>query len=48
MCIRDRSKIDNTMAEEAKVAFSFATKLFQDLTELNIEYYLEQPNTVSK
>ena len=43
-----RSKIDNTMAEEAKVAFSFATKLFQDLTELNIEYYLEQPNTVSK
>ena len=43
-----RSKIDNSMAEEAKIAFAFATKLFQELTELEVEYYLEESHTVSK
>ena len=35
-----RSKIDDTMVQEAKIAFNFATKLFQELTELDIEYFV--------
>ena len=29
------------MEKEAKIAFDFATKLFQELTELDIEYFVE-------
>ena len=36
-----RSKIDDSMEKEAKIAFDFATKLFQELTELDIEYFVE-------
>lgn len=38
-----RAKTNDTMADEAKWAFDSATKLFQDLMEIeNIEHYLEQ------
>jgi heme oxygenase len=30
---RIREKLDDSMAEEAKIAFDFATKLFKQLTE---------------
>ena len=36
-----RAKIDNTMVDEAKTAFSFATQLFQDLIELKHEHFVE-------
>lgn len=36
-----RTKINDNMAEEAKFVFSSATKLFQELMELDIEHYLE-------
>jgi len=39
---RIRSKTHDGLAEEAKWAFSSATKLFQDLMELDIEHYMEQ------
>ena len=39
---RIRSKTHDGLAEEAKWAFSSATKLFQDLMELVIEHYMEQ------
>ena len=36
-----RSKTNDDMAEEAKWMFDSATKLFQDLMELDIEHYLD-------
>jgi heme oxygenase len=35
-------KTDDSMANEARICFSFATKLFQDLMELDCERYLER------
>lgn len=37
-----RERINDDMAEEAKWVFESATKLFQELMELDIEHYLEQ------
>ena len=37
-----RAKTDDDMADEAKFVFESATKLFQDLMELDIEHYMEQ------
>ena len=37
-----RAKTNDDMADEAKFVFESATKLFQDLMELDIEHYLEQ------
>ena len=37
-----RSKIDDSMADEAKFVFESSTKLFKELMELDIEHYLEQ------
>lgn len=34
-----RAKTDDSMADEAKNCFSFATKLFQDLMEVDCEFY---------
>jgi heme oxygenase len=39
---RIRAKTHDGMAEEARWAFSSATKLFQDLMEIDCERYLEQ------
>jgi len=36
-----RAKTNDDMAEEAKFVFDSATKLFQDLMEVDIEHYLE-------
>lgn len=36
-----REKTDNSMAEEARTCFTFATRLFQDLMEIDCERYLE-------
>lgn len=36
-----RAKTNDNMAEEAKFVFESATKLFQELMELDIEHYLE-------
>jgi len=36
-----RAKTDDSMADEARLCFSFATKTFQDLMELDCEHYLE-------
>jgi len=36
-----RTKTNDSMAEEAKWVFESATKLFQELMELDIEHYLE-------
>ena len=38
--IRDRTNDD--MVDEAKFAFESATKVFQEMMELDIEHYLEQ------
>ena len=35
-----RSKIDDSMADEAKFVFESSTKLFKELMELDIERYL--------
>lgn len=40
--IRDRT--DDSMAEEARNCFSYASRLFQDLMELDCERYLEHPD----
>jgi len=37
-----RQKTDDSMADEARICFTFATKLFQDLMELDCERYLER------
>ncbi len=37
-----RSRTNDDMAEEAKFAFESATKVFQQMMELDIEHYLEQ------
>ena len=37
-----RAKTNDDMADEAKFVFESATKLFQDLMELDIEHYMEQ------
>jgi len=37
-----RAKTNDNMAEEAMFVFTSATKLFQELMELDIEHYLEQ------
>ena len=39
---RIRERINDDMADEAKWVFESATKLFQELMELDIEHYLEQ------
>jgi len=39
-----RSKISDTMAEEAKWVFESSTELFQDLIKLNVENYIEESN----
>jgi len=39
-----RAKTDDSMADEAQTCFTFATRLFQDLMELNCERYLEHAN----
>lgn len=39
---RIRELLDDSMADEAKVCFDFATKLFKNLSEIEIEPYLEQ------
>jgi heme oxygenase len=39
-----RAMCNDDMAEEAKYVFDSATKLFQELMELNIEPYMEQTN----
>ena len=39
-----RAKTNDDMADEAKFVFESATKLFQDLMELDIEHYMEQTN----
>ena len=39
---RIRAKTHDGMAEEARWAFASATKLFQDLMEIDCEHYLEQ------
>jgi len=36
-----RAKTHNSMADEAKYVFQSATKLFQELMELDIEHYME-------
>jgi len=36
-----RAKTNDDMADEAKFVFESATKLFQDLMELDIEHYME-------
>lgn len=36
-----RAKTDDSMADEARICFSFATKMFQDLMEIDCERYLE-------
>lgn len=43
-----RAQINDEMADESKFVFGSATKLFQELMELDIEHYLESPNTVSE
>ena len=42
-----RSKIDDTMADEAKWAFDSATQLFKEMMELDCEHYLEQTDSLS-
>lgn len=37
-----RAKTHDSMAEEAKWVFDSATKLFQELMEIDIEHYMEQ------
>ena len=37
-----RAKTNDSMAEEAKWVFDSATKLFQELMEIDIEHYMEQ------
>jgi len=37
-----RAKTDDSMADEARKCFDFATQLFKELMELDIEHYLEQ------
>ncbi len=44
--IRDMTTDD--MADEARWVFSSATKLFNELGELDLERYLESANTVSE
>tara|TARA_B100000900_G_scaffold411532_1_gene431379 strand:+ start:1221 stop:1784 length:564 start_codon:yes stop_codon:yes gene_type:complete len=39
-----RTKINDGMADEAKYAFTCATKLFKDLMEVDCEHYLGQVN----
>ena len=39
-----RSKIDDSMADEAKFVFESSTKLFKELMELDIERYMEPAN----
>jgi heme oxygenase len=41
-----RAKTKDSMAEEARYVFESSTKLFQELMELDIEHYLESPDTV--
>lgn len=43
-----RAKTDDSMADEAKWVFDSATKLFQDLMEVDCERYLESSDTVSE
>jgi len=43
-----RAKIDDDMEEEAKWAFDSATKLFQEMMDLNYEHYLEQTDNMSE
>lgn len=43
-----RACIKDEMAEEAKYVFGSATKLFQELMELDLEHYLESSDTVSE
>lgn len=43
-----RAQINDDMAEESKFVFESATKLFQELMELDIEHYLESSDTVSE
>lgn len=45
---RIRDMTTDEMAEEAQWVFSSATKLFEELGELNLERYLESSNTVSE
>ena len=39
---------NDDMAEEAKFVFDSATKLFQELMELDLEHTLEPSDTVSE
>jgi heme oxygenase len=43
-----RAQIKDEMAEEAKYVFASATKLFQELMELDIEHYMGSSDTVSE
>jgi len=43
-----RAKTNDDMADEAKYVFESATKLFQELMELDIEHYLEPVDSVSE
>lgn len=43
-----RAQINDDMADEAKYVFGSATKLFQELMELDIEHYLESSDQVSE
>jgi len=39
-----RELVNDDMAEEAKVCFTFATQLFKEMMELDVEHYLESTN----
>jgi heme oxygenase len=43
-----RNMTTDDMAEEARWVFASATKLFEELTELDFERYMESANTVSE
>lgn len=43
-----KAQTNDDMAEEAKWVFESATKLFQELMELDIEHFVESPDTVSE
>jgi len=43
-----RAKTNDDMAEEAAYVFESSTKLFQELMELDIEHFVESPDTVSE
>ena len=39
-----RKHTDDSMADEARICFTFATELFKNLMEIDCERYLEQPD----